>query len=279
VPRPPESISPANTEWVFKQFLFDDVLRELDDHFRQLNIGYMPVKGAYLICSGLAKKIVSRHMFDIDVLVRENDFDIVIDHFTALPKVVIAEKSWPLYKKGWQFEVTLYYPFEGRTINVDIHKSINLRQRFFLPPEALFARGIKGGLRRTLPCAEDALAICLCHRFSHVAHVFPDVASDDVPVLISDSFDWARFWKIAASTGIAAFMYYTLKKYERKGMIRAFPVPSKTVKFLYADFLIMVAGNHGFAVAPSMLRRLCFELPFCRDPLGLILDKYARSRG
>ena len=72
---PPETNFPVDTTWVFKQFIFEDVLRDLDDHFQHLKIDYMPIKGAYLICSGLAKQIKSRSMNDIDILVRERDFD------------------------------------------------------------------------------------------------------------------------------------------------------------------------------------------------------------
>ena len=72
----------ADTTWVFKQFLYEDVLRDLDDHFQRLNIDYMPIKGAYLICAGLAQRIRSRTMVDIDILVREGDFNAVISYFS-----------------------------------------------------------------------------------------------------------------------------------------------------------------------------------------------------
>ena len=52
---PPETNFPVDTTWVFKQFIFEDVLRELDDHFQHLKIDYMPIKGAYLICSGFGE--------------------------------------------------------------------------------------------------------------------------------------------------------------------------------------------------------------------------------
>jgi Uncharacterised nucleotidyltransferase len=269
--------SAPNTEWVFKQFLYEDALRDLDRHFQLLNVGYMPIKGAYLICTGQANQVRSRSMIDIDILVRESDFDAVISHFSTVPGAAVAEKSWPVYKKGWPFEVTFYYQFEGWTLNIDIHKLINLRQRFSLPPEMLFIRGTKQGLR-TLPCVEDALAICVCHAFSHIATVFPDFVFDDIALLIGTSMDWNKFWKIARSTGIEAFIYYILKMFEKKRTRLPTPFPRKTLRFVYADILLGVTGHRGLSTLPRMMRRIFIELPLCRDPAGLVWDKYARSR-
>jgi hypothetical protein len=237
----------------------------------------MPIKGAYLICAGLANQVRSRTMIDIDILVRESDFDAVISHFSTVPGATIAEKSWPLYKKGWPFEVAFYYSFEGWTLNIDIHKLINLRQRFSLPPEMLFARGTKQGLR-TLPCPEDALAICLCHGFSHIANVFPDFVFDDITLLTPTSLDWNKFWKIARSTGIEAFIYYILKIFEKKRTRLPTPSPRKTLRFVYADILVGVTGHRSLSTLPRILRRIFMEVPLCRDPAGLIWDKCARSR-
>jgi len=36
----------TDTAWVFKQFLFEEVLCDLDNHFQRLNVDYMPIKGA-----------------------------------------------------------------------------------------------------------------------------------------------------------------------------------------------------------------------------------------
>jgi hypothetical protein len=266
----------VDTTWVFKQFLFEEVLRDLDDHFQHLNIDYMPIKGAYLICAGLARQIRSRTMVDIDILVRENDFNTVISHFRSIPDVSIAEGSWPVNKKGWQFEVAFYYPFGERTFNIDIHKLVNLRQRFILAPELLFSRGLQQG-HRTLPCAEDALIICLCHGLSHAGHVFSDALFDDVEFLANPLIDWARFWEIASSTGAASFMYYVLRKYEKKEKIPLIPFPKKTLKFTYADILLLLEGDRDLGKLPSILRRLLLELPFSRNPTGLFLNKYIRS--
>jgi len=274
---PSESTKPTDTDWVFKQFLYEDVLRDLDNHFQRLNIDYMPIKGAYLICAGLAQQLKTRTMFDIDLLVREKDFDAVISYFTNLPGVAIVEKSWPIYKKGWPFEVSMYYPFEGRTINIDIHKLINLRQRFLLPPEALFARGSKQGLRRTLPCAEDALAICLCHGFSHIAHVFSKHVFDDIAALTSASVNWIIFREIAESTGISAFMYYALKLCQKERGAPLLPFEDATVRRAYADLLLTAfSGRRSVHALPKIARRLFLELPFCRDPIGLMIDKCGR---
>lgn len=273
---PAEPKPSYDAEWVFKQFLYEDVLRELDSHFQRLNVGYMPIKGAYLICAGLAKKIKSRTMFDIDILVRESDFQEVISRFAAIPGAAIAERSWPRYKKGWPFEVSFYYPFQGRTINIDIHKLINLRQRFSLPPEDLFGRGTKQGIQ-TLPCAEDALAICLCHGFSHVANIFQGAIFDDIALLTQLPLDWNKFWTIAKQTGIQAFFYYFLKMHEKRRKVLPIPFPKKTFRFVYADFLIGAIGQFDLSTLPRMLRKAFIELPLCRNPMGLVLNKVSCS--
>jgi hypothetical protein len=262
----------TDTAWVFKQFLFEEVLCDLDNHFQRLNVDYMPIKGAYLICAGLARQIRSRTMVDIDILVRENDFKAVVSHFRSIPNISIAEGSWPVNKKGSRFEVTFYMPCNDHMVMVDIHNFINLRQRFILSPEMLFARGKKQGLR-TLPCAEDALAICLCHGLSHAGHFFSDALFDDVVVLTDASINWGKFWDIAASTDVEAFMYYVLKKFERKGRVPPIPVPKKTLKFAYADVLLKFSGDRDLGILPRILRRIVIELPFCRDPAGLLLNK------
>jgi hypothetical protein len=273
---PPKPKLDTDTTWVFEQFLYEDALGDLDNHFQRLNIDYMPIKGAYLICAGLALQIPSRTMSDIDILVRESDFETVISHFRSIPNVSIADGSWPVNKKGSRFEVTFYMPYNDHMVMVDVHNFINLRQRFILPPEQLFSRGRKQE-RRILPSTEDALAICLCHGFSHVAHVFSDALFDDVTLFVKVSVDWARFWDVAESTGIAAFMYYVLKKLERKGKIPPVPATKKTIKFIYADILRVLVGDHDHGVMPALIRRLCIELPFCRDPVGLFLNKCLRS--
>ena len=155
---------------------------------------------------------------------------------------------------------------------IDIHNSINLRQRFILPTEKLFSRGIRQG-NLTLPCPEDALNVCLCHGLSHAGHFFSDALFDDVSELTKASINWVKFWDIAQSTGVAAFMYYILKRFEMQGRILPIVVHKKTIKFIYADLLLIVGGNRSLGVLPSILRRLCIELPLCRDPMGLFLNK------
>ena len=254
----PETNFPVDTAWVFKQFIFEDVLRELDDHFQQLKIDYMPIKGAYLICSGLAKQIKSRTMSDIDILVRERDFDAVVSHFRSIQNVTIAEGSWPVNKKGWPFEVTVYFSFKGGVVTLDFHKLINFRERFLLEPETLFDRGVKQG-RRTFPSAEDALIICLCHGLSHAGHFYSDALFEDVPLLKQASIDWKKFWYIARSTRVEAFMYYVLKKFEKKGRILPFPDPKKTMRFVYAEILLALGGNNDLHRFSSVLRRLLID--------------------
>jgi hypothetical protein len=253
------------------------VLRELDDHFQRLNIDYMPIKGAYLICAGLAKQIKSRTMSDIDILVREKDFDAVVSYFRLIPDVIIAEGSWPINKKGWPFEVTFLFLFKGRVVHIDFHKLINLRQRFILSTEELFVRGIKQG-HRILPSIEDALIICLCHGFVHSGHVFSDDVFNDIYLLANVSINWEVFWAIAKSTGIVAFIYYILQGMEKRGHIRLISVPKKTMKFFYADLLLLTTGNRVYPGMPLNLRRLFIEFPLCRNPFGLVWNKFMRSR-
>ena len=211
-------------------------------------------------------------MSDIDILVRERDFDAVVSYFRSIPNVTIAEGSWPVNKKGSRFEVTFNMPCKDRTVMIDIHNSINLRQRFILPTEKLFSRGIRQG-NLTLPCPEDALNVCLCHGLSHAGHFFSDALFNDVSELTKVSINWVKFWNIAQSTGVAAFMYYILKRFEKKGMILPVRIPKKTNNFTYASILLTIFGNRDLIALPPILRRLLIELPFCLNPLGLLINK------
>ena len=121
--------------------------------------------------------------------------------------------------------------------------------------------------------------ICLCHLFVHFSHGFSETALNDIPVLIGQSIDWDKFWKIAQSTGIMAFIYYILKMYGKERMTSTIPFPGKrTLRCAYADLLFWSAGFLEVTALPRVVRRAIVELPFCRDPAGLIYDNLTRRR-
>ncbi len=76
-------ITPAR-QWVLNQIFYEEALKEIDEHFQKMQMSYMPIKGAYLICTGLAEKMENRFISDIDILVREKDMAEVSDYFEAI---------------------------------------------------------------------------------------------------------------------------------------------------------------------------------------------------
>lgn len=71
--------------WQIRQVVYAAVLEALDALFAELHIAYMPIKGAYLICTHLAEQIPAREMIDIDLLVRPAYFKRAIALLSAHP--------------------------------------------------------------------------------------------------------------------------------------------------------------------------------------------------
>jgi Uncharacterised nucleotidyltransferase len=253
----------AKKAWILRQLFFGDVLRGLDEHFAKLSIRYMPIKGAYLIAAGLAEKMPFRRMDDIDILVMPSDFAKAVDYFKALKDVRFKDNYWP-------FEASFHYgPGEANAF-VELHYQLNYPERFSLPAEALFSRSTRSQGMLVLPCPEDSLIIFLCHMFVHIPFEIRETAFDEIDLLRGqDSFSWEKFRELSLSTGLGPFFYYLLRVFEKRKK-RGIPHGRPT---LYATLCARMIGIEEYRKMPIFLRRMVLEIPFAKDPLGLILKK------
>lgn len=257
-----KKISPE-TKWIFRQLLFKEILSELDRDFSRLNIEYIPIKGAYLICTGLSEKIKERTMIDIDLLVKEDDFETVSAYFTQ-------NKRTSMIPHKWQFETGFYYRFKEIEIPVEVHKMLNFKERFILPVEDIFKRGIRDNVMRVLPCPEDALLITICHILVHIAVSYPDKTFHEMALIIRQKgFSWDKFWETALKTGVSSFVYYALKLCEKEypGEIQL------RGRHTYADILVKLVNRLIYSILPVVVRRMIFEIPFVSNPTGLVIQK------
>lgn len=249
--------------WVFRQLLYADVLARLDKHFTELKIRYMPIKGAYLIASGLAEKMPFRRMDDIDILILPADFAKASDYFKGLNTVRFVDNDWP-------FETSFYYQSGQTSAFIELHHLLNYPERFTLPVETLFSRSIQSRGMLVLPCPEDSLIIFLCHLFVHIAFEIRETSFDEIELLCGqDNFSWEKFWELSLPTGLGPFFYYVLRLFEkrknRRIMLRK---PA-----MYAVLCARMIGMEEYQKMPRFLRRLVLEIPFARDPLCLMMKK------
>jgi hypothetical protein len=260
---PPEPRVPPDTEWVFKQFLYEDVLRDLNDLFQHLGINYMPIKGAYLIASGCAGKFTNRTMVDIDILVLQKDFPEVVLYFKNVNGVEVKPNYWP-------FEFSFCFPCKKATVFVEIHSLLNYPERFLLPTEALFARAVSQKQQCLLPCVEDSLIIFLCHLLVHIPFEIRKTVFQEIEILSNqEDFSWEKFWNLSTQTGIQQFFNMLLIYYSK---LKKEKVPLKNPS-LYAKLLASIGTRKVYESMPVWMRRLFLEIPFVRNPLKLIWGK------
>jgi hypothetical protein len=254
-------------QWQLKQFLYAEVLRELDEHFAAMKVRYMPIKGAYLILSGLAEKIPARKMVDIDILVEKENFSKAVDYFARCPRA-------RLHHDEWYFEQPFYYSFAGGEVHVELHFLLNRPERFKLETERLFAEGERKGEWLWLPSAEWAMVITVCHALVHIAYYLDQSVFDDIRVMSAvPALRWERFWPLAASTGIRPFFYFLFSLADVGAPVVE---RGRRKEELLAAMLVVLYRNGLYHRLPSRLRRLFCELPFARKPLRLCT---ARRRG
>ena len=262
---PMEQKNSPELHWKFLQVLYAEVLHELEAHFLAINVPYMPIKGAYLICRGLASKMRFRRMDDIDVLVKQNDFETVCSYFSNLPQGTFL-------KHKWYFEKEFSYSLGTFKCHLEIHFLINYPARFRLPTELLFMRAFpESNCTRVLPCAEDALLILLCHAFVHISFELRETLFEEINLLSEiEGFSWDLFWKYAVSTGIEQFIRMVLCIYSRT-MKKPIPLPYASMAgILLRPFL----EPKRYSQLPVLVRKLLFEFPFARNPWRLILHKW-----
>jgi hypothetical protein len=253
--------------WVFRQLLYAEVLRRLDNHFTELKIKYMPVKGAYLISSGLAEKMPFRQMNDIDILILPADFARASDYFKGQSTVRFVDNYWP-------FETSFYYQSGQASTYIELHHQLNYPERFYLPAVTLFKRSVQSGGMLVQPCPEDSLIIFLCHLFVHIAFEIRETVFDEIELLCcQNDFSWKKFWEFALPTGLGPFFFYVLRLFEkRKNRIVMLKTPT-----MYAVLCARMIGIEEYHKMPRLLRRLVLEIPFARNPLGLMMKKLRLS--
>jgi hypothetical protein len=244
------------------QLLYGGLLLELDRHFRAMQVRYMPMKGAFLILSGLAEKIPARNMVDVDILVEEENFQRVRDYFSACPQLTVTADPWP-------FEFGVQFPnFGHEPLFVEVHHRLNRPERFHLPTGDLFARGEQKGPFLWLPSLEDGLVIAICHSLVHIGwgHLQDDVFGDIEVLTGCPTFSWQRFEAIMATTEVRRFADFLFLIYEKRRGCKLRPDShhSLMVRILAAAFGLC------YRRVPVPLMRALFELSFVRDPVGLI---------
>ena len=259
-------ITPAK-KWALTQIFYQDVLNEIDTHFHKLNIEYMPIKGAYLICSGLAEKMKERFISDIDILVQEKDMQKSSDYFMGLENTELKV----YYKDNYrQTETIFYYSIGDVKICVEIHDLLNFPERFLLPTSDLFAHSTASGSVMRLPLPEDALLIFLCHLQSHIPYEFRESNMEEINIIASqDGFNWKTFWSQCPSTGIEAFIYFIIKLYQKKYPVIMLP----SHRYIYSDLLAGLFNEKLYINMPYLMRRFFLELPFVRRPMWLLFNK------
>jgi len=264
-------ITPARN-WALCQIFYSRALDELDYHFQKMDIHYMPIKGAYLLITGLANNMRERKMDDIDILVHEKDMQTVTEYFANLEKtrLIFDYKSYYIPTK-----TLFYYPIDQIDIHVELHCQLNFPQRYLLPSADLFKRSVVTKTTMHLPSIEDSLLIFLCHLQSHIHIEFRRTTLNEIDVLVTQKgFNWNRYWNLCQNTGLEAFNYFMMKVYEKNYNV---PIGSHR-HYFYSNFLANIFNDTFYKKLPKWLKRLCFDIPFVRKPAWLLFNKL-RNKG
>jgi hypothetical protein len=259
--------SPERT-WKLKQVVFADILNDLHGHFTKLNVRYMPIKGAYLICSGLAEKMKYRRMDDIDILVEKDNFEETGNYLSGLSHVTFL-------REDWYFEKEYVYKTGKFDCHLEIHSLLNYPARFNLPTENLFTRAHPINGLQMAPCLEDALLIFLCHVLVHIGYELRNAFFDEIALISGQpDFSWKKFWDMANTTGVDQFIGMMVHHYATKTSLEINEPPLSFKTKLAGKFL----SKNVYCRLPFFFRKLILEIPFVRDPLSLFLNKYLRSK-
>lgn len=258
--------------WQIRQVVYASVLEALDVLFAELHIDYMPIKGAYLICTHLAELISAREMIDIDLLVRPTDFKRAIALLSAHP-LFEREPADP-----WFFEQSFMFTHGNHRIHFELHSQLNRSERFLLDTDTLFDCAHKQTAWRVISPPEDALLVLVCHALVHLVDGIREQVCEEARLLsIQEGFSWRRFRSRLAATEIEPFCRALLYKAGVQPVL--VDKPMKLFRpVLWARMLIAVKTPGRYAGIRTMVYRLCVELAFVRRP-WLLLVGYARGWG
>lgn len=247
--------------WALRREQYRRALADLDAEFRALGVHYMPIKGACLLCNGVADRLPVRKMADIDLLVLPDDFAAAVEHFDGRDGVMPLRGTWP-------FEREYHVDRQGRTYRLELHCMLNYPERFNLPAGTLFGRGTRGGDGlRVLPDAVDTLLVHVCHALVHVGQGL-DVGQFAEAGLIAElpGFCWEEYWRRAEQAGVGGFsMLYLGYVSRHTGMDVG--EAGRVHRYAAAVSRHMRLGRMNRL--PQLVRRLLCEVPFVRRPLGL----------
>ena len=254
-------------QWATVQHVYQEVFDELSVMLSDIHIPHMPIKGQYLICTGLSEKLRYRKMTDIDILILPEDMEKATNHLFAKKDIVPRTHYTENYRTT---ETQFYYLYNNTRVAIEIHCSLNFPDRFILPTENIFKRGKQMQTSYYLPCPEDALLLHLCHLLTHISFEFRSTIFEEITLISGqDEFSWKRFFDRAQTTGIVHFIYFVLTTYSCT--TGRFPPGCKTT--WYTKLQAQVACRIGFNRLPQWYRRLFMEMPFVRKPGKLIARK------
>lgn len=254
-------------KWAITQILLLEIICDLESIFEKIEVDIMPIKGAYLIISGLGDRIHNRRITDIDIIVKSADLKLSTEYLTSLPQFKILTH----YKDNSRPTESIFeYSLKNFKFRIEIMSIINSEDRFFLPSEMLFARGELKRKRTYYPSAEDALLIMVCHLQSHIPFEFRESNFAEIKILSeSMNFSWSKFWHLAEDTGMASFIYFIIKLYCRK-MNCKFEIPKR---YFYPDLLLKHFTIEKYHNMSTYKRRLILDIPFVRKPITLMFGK------
>ena len=256
-----DCVSPLTT-WILLQLIYGEVISDIERHFSIAGYRFMPIKGAYLIKTGLAVSIQNRKMVDIDLLIPQMQFTEICEWFALLPNVIPKENYW-------DFERSYVYTKFGNPVYLEFHRLINFPARFLLPNELLFKRGITVSEACILPDPTDALLIHICHKLAHVIDGFEEQFYREITMYAEQQgFSWEAFWKRAKETEIIGFIWLVIEKWKR---IKSFDISLPPAPSLYSHFL--ATHNLFMRSRSSLARKIFFEVPFVRNIFELIRYK------
>ncbi|MBN1757878.1 MAG: nucleotidyltransferase family protein [Chitinispirillaceae bacterium] len=252
-------------KWVALQIVYGEALAEIERLFASRGYCFMPIKGAYLIRSGLATTIASRCMRDIDLLLPEDRYSEICDWFESLPDV----RRCPQY---WDFERPVAFDWNRHSIYVELHRLVNTPNRFLLPNRQLFTHGNVVSESCRFPDPVDALLIHICHKLLHVIDGFELQFYREIPLYVQqEDFCWEVFWDRAGKTEIPAFIWLVIHKCNLLLHTKYYLPAAPSV---YASFL---ARFDLFMRCHSPVgRRILYEIPFVRSVVGLAKYNWVR---
>lgn len=258
--------------WALTQIILTDILNEIHQEFKKIKIGFMPIKGAFLISSGLAEKMQERKISDLDILVQTKDLEKASKHFSELPQCALI--TW--YKDNYRpTETILKYKYKDVIYTLEIMDRINSDARFLLPSEDLFNRSINMDEHLHYPSAEDAAIIMICHLQSHIPFEYRDSNLKELDVLINQNkFKWNKFWEISKRTGMVGFIYFFLCYYQKEYQVK---LPLQGIH-PYSILLANWFSPKKYEKMRTINKRVLLDIPFSRRPFKLLFQKVFNTK-